>query len=406
MKHALPTAVLLSTLAVHGADWPSWRGPNHDGISPEKVADAFPKEGPRQAWKAKVGQGYASMTVADGRLYTLGNVNKSDTTTLWSLDAATGKPVWSKEYPSALKPLMYDGGPNAAPVVDGGRLYAVIKPGRVLCLDAKTGEPIWDKDLLAELDAQSNDWGITSAPFVTGGKVILNVGTHGTALDAATGKVLWTTGKVGHSFSAPALAKVGGQDAVMVFATNHLAAVSLKDGSELFRHPFGKGYFCHVADPIVHDGAVFISSNDAGGEQLQFAGGKPELAWRSDSLGSFTSTAVLIGGHLYGINGSAFKPAVLELRCVDWKTGQQKWAAKGFGQGTLVAAADGKLLVLSETGELSLVKADPEKFELLGRSQILGGKCWTSPVLAGGKLFARNSAGDLVAVEVASSAVN
>ena len=83
-----------------------------------------------------------------------------------------------------------------------------------------------------------------------------------------------------------------------------------------------------------------------------------------------------------------------------------KWSEKGFGQGTLVGTADGKLLVLSETGELSLVKANPEKFELLGRSQILGGKCWTAPVVANGRLYARNSAGDIVSVDVAPSAVN
>lgn len=396
----------LSALSLHAADWPSWRGPKGDGIAPEKVADAFPAEGPRTAWKAKVGTGYASMSVAGGRLYTLGNPNKGDVATLWCLDIATGKPVWSKEYPSELKPMMYDGGANAAPTVADGKVYAIIKPGRLVCLDAATGTPVWDKELVKELEAESNPWGVTSAPQVRDGKILLNVGTHGTALDAATGKVLWSTGKGGHSFSSPVLAKVAGEDAVMVFATNHLAAVRLKDGSELFQHPFGKGYFCHVADPIVQDGAVFISSNDAGGEQLRFAGGKPESVWKGESIGCFTATPVLIGGHLYGVNGSTFKAAMLELRCVDWKTGQVKWSEKGFGQGNLVGSADGKLLVLSETGELSLVKANPEKFELLGRAQVLGGKCWTSPVVANGRLYARNTAGDLVSVDVSPAAVN
>jgi len=404
----LPALLLVAATvtALQAADWPQWRGPDRTGIAPGKVADAFPQEGPRTVWKAKVGQGYASMAVADGRLYTVGNLNKGDVSTLWCLDVATGKPVWSKEFPSELKPTMYDGGPNAAPTVADGKVYAIIKPGRALCLDAKTGDVVWDKQLVEELGADTNPWGVTSAPHVQDGRVLLNVGTHGTALDAATGKVLWTTGKVGHSFSAPVLTKVGGEEAVMVFATNHLAAVRLKDGSELFQHPFGKGYYCHVADPIVHDGAVFISSNDAGGEQLRIAGGKPESVWKGDSLGCFTATPVLIGGHLYGVNGSTFKAAMLELRCVDWKTGQLKWSEKGFGQGTLVGTADGKLLVLSETGELSLVKANPEKFELLGRSQILGGKCWTAPVVANGRLYARNSAGDIVSVDVAPSAVN
>jgi outer membrane protein assembly factor BamB len=393
------------SLSLSAADWPAWRGPSRNGISPEKIADTFPKDGPKQIWKTKVGQGYASMTVANGRLYTLGNLNKGDTATLWCLDAASGKPVWQKEFPSPLAPLMYDGGPNATPVVESGKLYAIIKPGRVLCLDAKTGDVIWDKDVIAELGAESNPWGISAAPYIAGERIILNIGTHGTALDKATGKVLWTTGKVGHSFSTPTLAKIGGEEAVMVFATNHLAAVRLKDGSEIFQHAFGKGYYCHSVDPIVHDGAVFIASSDDGGEQIRFAGGKPESVWHNANMATFLSTAVLIDGHLYGLNGSTFKPQMLELRCVDWKTGEQKWADKGYGQGTLIAA-DGKLLVLSDKGELSLLKAGTEKPELLARAQILGGQCWTTPALANGRLYARNGAGDLVAVEVGATAVN
>jgi outer membrane protein assembly factor BamB len=300
---------------------------------------------------------------------------------------------------------MYDGGPNSTPVVEGGRLYAVIKPGRVLCLDARTGRAVWDVDALRETGAETNPWGVSAAPFIAGDRLVLNLGTHGTALDKATGKLLWTTGKIGHSYSTPALARIGGDEALLVFATNHLAAVKLADGAEIFRHPFGKGYFCHVVDPIVHDGAVFIASNDDGGEQLRFSGGKPERVWRNGNMGNFMSTAVLLGGNLYGLNGSSFRPQSLELRCVDWKTGEQRWADKGYGQGTLVAA-DGKLLVLSDKGELSLLRANPEKPELLARAQVLGGKCWTPPALADGRLYARNSAGQLVALDVGPQSVN
>ena len=132
--------LLTGGLAVSGADWPKWRGPNGNGITSETVDPAgWDKEGPRRLWKAKVGVGYASAVVSQGRLYTLGNVDKSDVATLWCLDAETGTNLWQRTWPSELKPVMYDGGPNATPVIDGDRLFAVIKPARVVCLEAATG---------------------------------------------------------------------------------------------------------------------------------------------------------------------------------------------------------------------------------------------------------------------------
>lgn len=75
------------------------------------------------------------------------------------------------------------------------------------------------------------------------------------------------------------------------------------------------------------------------------------------------------------------------------------WSEKGFGWGSLVAAEGNRVLVLSDKGELTLGKVSPAGFENLGRFQALGGKCWTPPVLANGRVYLRNAAGDLVCYE-------
>ena len=396
---------LLSTLGLGGsaADWPKWRGPNGNGITSETVdPTGWDKEGPRRLWKAKVGVGYASAVVSQGRLYTLGNLDKSDVATLWCLDAETGTNLWQRTWPSELKPVMYDGGPNATPVVDGDRLFAVIKPARVVCLEAATGKILWEKDVQAELQADVSDWGIVGSPLIVDSHVILNYGSNGTVLDKATGEVQWTTGKRGNSYNVPAIAQLGGQPVVMVLATNALVALTLKDGKEQWRTPFGRGYFCHATDPLVRGDSVLISSADAGSELIRFKDGQPAIVWTNRALGTFTSTAIERDGFVYGINLCDTKQSGAELKCVEWDTGKVRWAEKGFGQGSFLNAGD-KLLLLSDKGELTTARFSPEKFELLRRDQVIGGTCWTPPILANGRLYVRNSSGELICLEVGSN---
>jgi outer membrane protein assembly factor BamB len=144
---------------------------------------------------------------------------------------------------------------------------------------------------------------------------------------------------------------------------------------------------------------VFISSGDDGGELLKVAGGSAQRVWKNRNLSTFTGTAVLLNGMLYGHETAGYKTANQELRCVDLETGTVKWGEKGFGQGSIIAAGD-RLIVLSDQGELSVVRANPAKFELLARYQVIGGKCWTAPVLAQGRLYVRNAKGELVCLDL------
>jgi outer membrane protein assembly factor BamB len=152
---------------------------------------------------------------------------------------------------------------------------------------------------------------------------------------------------------------------------------------------------------VVSGDRVFISSGDDGGELLRITAKGAERLWKNRNLSTFTGSAVLIGGMLYGHETAGYKGADQELRCVDLETGSVKWGEKGFGQGSIIAAGD-RLIVLSDKGELSVVRANPDRFELLARSQVIGGKCWTSPVIARGAIYVRNARGDLVCLDVRS----
>ncbi len=377
-------------------DWPAWRGPKGNGVLDEPLPDSLPVEGLKRAWKVQVGVGFTAATVSAGRVYMMGNVDKSDRVTVWCLDAATGGVKWKRDWESKLAPTMYEGGPNATPVVEGDSLYVVVKPARLLRLKADSGETLWETDLAKKVPAELSPWGISGSPRVTGDSVVVNYGSNGTLLDAATGAVRWSTGRKSPSFNVPAMARVKGEPALMVLATNALVGVRMKDGGELFRHPFGEGYFCHASDPIVEGESVFISSADHGGQRIGFGTGQPTVEWKTREFGNFMVTPVLVDGHLYGINACDAKQSETTLRCVDWKTGQVKWSQPGFGWGSFVAGPGNKMLLLSDQGEMTLASVTPEGFRNLGSFQALGGKCWTPPVVANGRVYVRNAAGELV----------
>src|SRR5204863_7722662 len=153
-----------------------------------------------------------------------------------------------------------------------------------------------------------------------------------------------------------------------------------------------------AADPIIDGDRVFISSGyGKGGALLKPNGGaEPAVLWKNKTLRSQRNAAVLVGGHLYGVDGDTNEKAT--LKCVDMATGEERWSETAVGSGALMAA-DGKLIVLGDRGELMVAPASPEGFKPTARAQVLGGKCWTVPVLANGLIWCRNSRGDVVCVD-------
>jgi outer membrane protein assembly factor BamB len=391
----LITCGWLTAAELSAADWPRYRGPNLNGISTESGwSVAWPDTGPKQLWKASVGIGFSSISVADGRAYTMGN--QSDQDTVYAFDAATGKLLWKHAYACKLDPNAYEGGPSATPTVDGGRVYTLSKQGDLFCLEAATGKVVWSTNLAKELGARVPRWGFSSSPLVHGDSIFVNVGTRGTALHKNTGKVIWTTGNGAAGYSSLVPFNIGGTQGLAMFAAQSVVAVDPEGGKELWSYPWKTSYDVNAADPIISGDYVFISSGyNHGAALLQIVDGKPRLIWQNKQMRNQHNNSVLIDGALYGVDGDSNS----DLKCVDFMTGEVRWAQKGLGKGALMAA-DGKLIVLGEKGELVIAAADPTAFKPLARWQVLGGKCWTMPVLSHGRIYCRNARGDLVCVDV------
>ena len=407
MIRKLPLFASLLTLAsgVVTADWPMFRGVDQTGISPERNwLGAWPGGQPKQLWKKNVGTGYSSMSVAAGKVYTVGNANNQDT--IFCFDANTGAEVWKVVYAQKLDPKYYEGGPSATPTIADGRLYFISKQGEVRCLEAATGKEIWVRNIRKEHGVEEPEWGFAGSPLVQGSVVFLNAGTHGIALNSKDGSPIWSTGKDASGYATPVAFRFNGQPALVIFAAKAVVVVDPKTGKELSRFPWETMYDVNAPDPIVVGTDLFVTSGykflegpgtGASGSLFHPTAGGAQKLWLSKEIASQLSTPILIGGHLYGISGNGDRPG--HLRCLDVKTGAVKWSSPEAPMGNLTAA-DGKLLWITGAGELVVVLAAPDAYKEIVRAQVSGGKVWSAPVLDAGKLYVRNSKGDVVCVDV------
>ena len=254
----LALSCLLAPLLSHlvgaaGVDWHRWRGPELDGISREKGwSITWPAEGPKRLWKASVGIGFSSVSVANGRAYTMGNAGDKDT--VFCFDAATGATIWKHTYDCELDPRYYDGGPSTTPTVDGEKVYTLSRKGHAFCFDAASGKIAWQKNVndelgLAIFKENTPEWGYSGSPLVVGEKLILNVGTSGAAFDKTSGKLLWSTGKLLSGYSTHVPFNAGAEQYLAVFGAKGAHGVALKDGKLLWDFPFETSYDVNAADP-------------------------------------------------------------------------------------------------------------------------------------------------------------
>jgi outer membrane protein assembly factor BamB len=392
-------ALLAAAAAAPAAagDWPHWRGPDRTGISSESGWSAqWPASGPKVAWKAQVGLGFSSFVVSGGRAVTMGHADEKDTVFCFAAD--TGKELWKHSYPAELGDKYFDGGTTGTPTIDGERVYSLSRWGDAFCFNLSDGKVVWSKNVEKETGARIPDWGFTGAPLVLGDRLILNVGDAGLALDQKTGAIVWKSDPKSAGYSTPLPLKSGDAPLAVLGSGQSYVAVDLRDGKEAWRIRWLTQYGVNAADPIVEGDRIFLSTGYGKGAALfKLGGAQPEQLWKSKALRTQLNAAVLYQGHLYGVDGDTTDKA--SLKCLELATGTEKWAHAGFGSGGIIVA-DGKIIGLSGSGELMVAPVSAAEFKPTSRAQVLGGKCWTAPVLAGGRIYCRNSRGDVVCVDV------
>ena len=373
-----------------GTDWYQWRGPNRDGISNEKGwLTKWPEGGPKKLWNLSVGTGYSTVSVSDGRVYTMGNANKTDT--VYCLDANKGTVIWKYSYPCASEGNGYPG-TAATPTINDGSVYTLSREGHLFCLDAKTGKVRWSKHIQKDFDANPPTWGIACSPLVLG-KMLIVSGGRTLALNKDTGELIWKTQDYNGRYSTPFAFNYEKKSYLAIFNTLGLVILNSENGQEITHQTWKTDYDVNAATPIISGSNIFISSGyNVGGAVFKFDGKSLTQIWKNKNMRNHFNSCVLWKGCLYGFDED-------QLRCIDFQTGDVKWTQRGLGKGSLMLA-DGKLIAMGDKGILVIAEASPDSYKELARTTVLSGLCWTVPVLSGGKIYCKNHEGDLVCLDV------
>ena len=392
----ISTFGVFSTTTTYAVDqepyWPQFHGPNRDNISTEKgLLKNWPVNGPSLLWTARgLGHGYSNISIANGMIYTAGNIGQHTVVTALNLDGKmlwqvkNGK-AWTGSYP----------GSRGTPTIDGNRLYHQNPHGSIVCLNAKTGDRIWQLNVIETYNGIIPRWALSESLLVDGDHLISCPGGPQTcmvALDKTNGSVVWKapgTGEVA-GYASPALFEFKGLRIITTLTSKSFIGMNADTGELLWRMKHETYYDENIMIPIFHDGEVFISTVVGSVKwKVNVKDGKVSLEeiWRTKQLDNHIGGIILVNGNLHGSTTVRNRLLV----CLDWQTGQIKYMVRCVK--VSLTYVDGMLYALSEDGVMGLVQLTPSGHKLISHFKIpKGGKgnTWAHPVVCGGRLYIRH----------------
>jgi outer membrane protein assembly factor BamB len=380
------------------ADWPMWMGPNLDGISQEAGWSVdWPEEGLPKVWSAEIGIGFSSVSIVDGLLYTMGHTDGQET--VWCLNAGSGDVVWSHSYDAELNPNLYEGGPGSTPTVDGDFVFTLSVDGRLICFERTNGNIVWEKNLQDELGVGLHEWGFNSSPLIWGEQLIVQ-GGRVVSFDKRTGRKQWQSETHRAGYGSVRAFSHDGETLLASLDCDGLRITRATDGNQIAFTDWKSPFRTNSTTPIIVDDKIYISSGyNVGCGLFRLDDGELQQIYTSRRMRNHFNNSILLDGYLFGMDGNSNLGRVVTLTCMEFATGEVMWKQRGLGCGSLMIAGD-RLVILSEDGQIVIAKAQPDGYQELARSSFLEGRCWTVPVLLGGRIYGRNAAGKLVCVEL------
>jgi outer membrane protein assembly factor BamB len=411
-------AVLLATPRAASEDWPQWRGPRADGTwDAPKLPEKWPAAGLKTVWRKPVGGGYAGVTVADGRVFTLdleapivpkpkgkddGKPDGSER--VLCFDAKTGDLLWSHKYAVRYGDLGgYANGPRTSPTIHDDKIYTLGAVGHLFCFEAASGKIVWQHDTIAAFKAQVPEWGFAGSPLIDGDSVIVHLGAKDggcvIAFDRLTGKEKWRSLDDPAGYCTPAVFDTRAGRILVLWTPKYIHALDPANGKPLWKVPYDVTYGVSIASPIYQEGIVFVTGYWHGSKAIKL-GTKPtdhELIWTNEkTLCGLMAQPLYRAGHVYTIDKNR------GLTCFELKTGKKLWdddnqlTPKARNpHASIVWLNDGdRALALNAVGELVLLRLNPKEYEEQSRTKVLDGRVWGHPAFAGRHLFAKTDGGE------------
>jgi outer membrane protein assembly factor BamB len=387
-----------NTLAQNKNEWPCFHGSDRTNKSSETgLLKAWPSGGPDLVWTITgLGEGYSSISVGDGLIYTAGQSDNQSYVFCYDL---SGKLVWKKPngqaWATTLSWAASYKGSRSTPTYDNGIVYSLSEAGRLTAFEAKTGKEKWTRELTKDFEAEIPEYGYSESVLVDGDNLFIKpAGKKGyqVCLNKLTGKTVWTNtdipGTIG--YNSGVIDENGGFRQLINASSNYYYGIDIKSGKLLWKVNFVNERELNLTDAVCFNDYIFLTSGYGKGSMLirlkpTTAGLNTEKVWQSGLMDNHHGGVILHNGFLYG-SGSNSKGWF----CLDFLTGKQAWKAEGKGS---VTFADGMLYLLDERGTMRLVKATPQKYEKTGEFKVPkggGSPYWAHPVVCGGRLYIRH----------------
>jgi outer membrane protein assembly factor BamB len=385
-------------------NWPSWRGPDYNGVAPGKGYPTEWSATKNVAWKIELPGKGSSTPVVWGDLIFL--TSAADGNNALLAINRSGKEQWrvtiGKERPGKNKKAS---GCNPSCVTDGEHVFAYFKSGDLACVDW-TGKVVWQTNLQDKFGEDTLWWDLGTSPVLTKSHCIVAVMQTGpsylVAFDKASGKIAWKEDRhlgapeeAAQSYSTPVVLNDSGKELLVVLGADHVTAHDATNGKELWRvgglNPTGHKYFRSIASAVVHNGVVvapYARSETVTAIKLGGSGDVTEshVLWTKKGNGSDVPTPTAMDGKVYVLNDRG------TISCLEIATGKEIWSGvpekhrSGFSSSPVLA--DGKVFITREDGKTFVLAQGPE-FKVLAANELDGTQTVASPVFIDGKILIR-----------------
>lgn len=350
------TAAVVQISKSKGEDWSQWLGEDRLGVWLEKgILDKFPANGPKKIWSVPVGGGYSGPAIKEGFVYLSDRVldpEAKDPSNLFQrtnskglervscFEADSGKLVWRYSYPTEYS-ISYPCGPRATPLIHQGAVYVLGAMGNLVALEAATGKLLWSVDFVKDLGAPVPVWGFAAHPLVFGNSLITLVGgkeNNGLvmAFDLKTGKKLWQNLQLENpqneiGYCPPTLIEVGGKKQLIIWHPEAVCGLEPDSGKSIWSVPFKIKANLSVPNPRLAGTKLLVSSFYNGSMLIELGpdGKNPQILWKGNGRGERP-------GQTDGLHSIMPAPWISkdlifgicsygELRCLDLVTGKRLW---------------------------------------------------------------------------------
>jgi len=400
MKSTIFVILTCAAFSLMAQNTIQWRGENRTGIYNEQdLLKSWAPEGPKLLWHYDgLGEGHSSVAIDADKIYATGMTENTGYIYVFDM---TGELLNKKEYGKEWS-KNYNG-PRGTVTVNEGKLYIFTGTGFLICMNQETLDILWQKDIVVDFEGKNITWGVNESPLIVGEKVILTPGgkeNNVVALNKTDGSLIWACAGEGDLSAYCSPLYVGDQEVplLVTMTANHILGIDISTGEKLWSYGNKNQWSVHANTPIYSDNMLLFTSGYGKGSMMfrLINGGRAiEKVWELKDIDSRIGAMVKLGNYIYG-SGDNNK----FWFCVDWETGEIKYKDKSLGIGVIIAADD-MLYCYSDRGDMALVRATPENFDLISKFPITLGtqQHWAHPVIYQGVLYVRH--GDtLMAYEI------